>query len=800
MFEIIFFFVSSHYYSVLVILGFAAVSCTKEAPVQDYSENYIVLNVFNSPMTMAEGNTDTGYERQLKRLDIFFYVKDKTHEPCVYYHKAVVDSQRSAEVSLYVNDNVLNEIFPSGSLCDVLVVANLPEKYTFEAKTNATIMQNLGESVVLNMGEEEYDVVGKPFVMAGTSRVQKGRNSSISAEIALKRVASKVTMTVKVPKSIEVENADGGDPVTMLPILKDNEGKVTLKTSFHYGASKSYLSKAYPDDPENYIFTDKIPYKFLKETDSHYVFTCDLPFYTYTRSWERASSSAPYVKFEMPWREDEDSNGVAEEYKTYYYQILVNGQERNFKPNTHYDMIVTVGVLGSTVESHPKALEPMSYYILDWTVESKDTGLGDRHEDVVLDKFNYLEVPQTYIEMDNVSEIAIRYNASHKIGVELTGGNKSVEGLPGNTEWPAFYINNGSGTPQAARIPDNNIKNAFTDNNEGTLTFECDLNKLKEKLGLEYPIYSPAYVFITIWLDVNGDGKHDDDETLEQDVKIVIYPAIYIIGDKSSWYSVFVNGNYNSRPTTNHSNLSYVQIAGQQAGKAFGYNEGKQEYMPVISVSSFNTQTDEFTLKVEGSQEQTYQYIIGDPRSRTPETWNVPEGGNGWVQAKAVDRDGKEIKNESPRYLKYYRPTEDGASFQIIAPKFRISSRLAGYSHCKTIEGAEYRCASYQEDGFPAGRWRLPTTAEVLFVINLQEDKQIQELFVGSSNYLSSTHTINNNGGITIYNGVQLNDSKVSVRCVYDDWYWGSEREAIKNSQYDNYGGYEFTWGDIEVY
>ena len=137
-------------YSVLVILGFAAVSCTKEAPVQDYSENYIVLNVFNSPMTMAEGNTDTGYERQLKRLDIFFYVQDKTHEPCVYYHKAVVDSQRSAEVSLYVNDNVLNEIFPSGSLCDVLVVANLPEKYTFEAHGSNTTMQLLGEFVELD--------------------------------------------------------------------------------------------------------------------------------------------------------------------------------------------------------------------------------------------------------------------------------------------------------------------------------------------------------------------------------------------------------------------------------------------------------------------------------------------------------------------------------------------------------------------------------------------------------------------------------------------------------------------------
>ena len=251
----------------------------------DYGEDYIVLNVLNSPMTMAEGSTSTDYERQLNRLDIFFYAKDKTHEPCVYYHKADVNNQGSAKVSFYVNDNVLNEIFPSGSLCDVLVVANLPEEYTFEAKTNDTIMQNLGELVKLNMDEGEYDVVGKPFVMAGTSRVQKGINSYTSAEIALKRVASKVTMTVKVPKSIEV--GEDENKVTMLPVLEDNEGKVTLKTSFHYGMKKSYLSKTYPDDPENFINTDKISYTLSEETDSLYVFTCDVPFYTYARSWAK---------------------------------------------------------------------------------------------------------------------------------------------------------------------------------------------------------------------------------------------------------------------------------------------------------------------------------------------------------------------------------------------------------------------------------------------------------------------------------------------------------------------------------
>ncbi len=62
-------------------------------------------------------------------------------------------------------------------------------------------MQALGE-YVLDMNKGEYDVVGKPFIMTGGGKVQKGRNSNATADIALTRVASKVTMKVKVPKSI----------------------------------------------------------------------------------------------------------------------------------------------------------------------------------------------------------------------------------------------------------------------------------------------------------------------------------------------------------------------------------------------------------------------------------------------------------------------------------------------------------------------------------------------------------------------------------------------------------------------
>ena len=774
----------------------------------DYGEDYIVLNVLNSPMTMAEGSTD--YERQLNRLDCFFYVKDKTNEPCVYYHKAEVNDLGSATIPFYVNDLVLKEIFPSGSLCDVFVIANIPGDPTFEAKDEGTTMEALGK-YVLDMTEGEYDVVGKPFVMTGSARVQKGQNSNASATISLARVASKVTMKVKVPKSIMVENSDGVKVPKYFPVLEDDKGNVTLKTSFHYGANKGYLSGASLDDPDNnnFIRTDKISYKKSGETDDHYVFTCDMPFYTYARSWDKGSSTAAYVTFEMPWGEDKDHDGVMDnDYKTYYYQILVNGKERNFVPNTHYDMTVTVGVLGSTVEAIPEELDVWSYYILDWTHETNndDVGSGDRDEDVEIQKFNYLEVPQTYIEMDNVSEVAIRYNASHKIGVKLREftddeEGETVEGLPNPTKLSALYISNydttnKSGTPKAvelSNISNNNLKEYFTDNNKGWLTFNYTLSD---------DIYSPAYVFITIWLDVDGDGVHDTDEILTENVKIVIYPAIFIVGDNSYDYSIFVNGYYNKNQSSGN-NLGYLSINNQRVGKAAGDDDNT--YMHVISISAFSENNYMFVY----TNNQKKEYIIGDPRVRSSNKLEISDDTNntagvntanptrdtntsGWIKATDV--------NGTVRNLQYYYPTSTEAnSYQVIAPKFRIASKLGGYSNCSP-KGAALRCASYQEHGFPAGRWRLPTTAEILYIIELQRLNKIQQLFYGGNTYFSATDRVTANSDNTYKLTEKLGEGNNSVRCVYDEWYWGSEREAIANSAYNNYGGYQFTWGDREIY
>lgn len=827
------------YLYILMLLCLMFVGCTDEFGLMtNKDEDCIVLNIYNTSLTKAVDPLGEEYERKLNRLDCFFYAKGATNEPCIYYQKVEnVNEVGVAEIPFYVDESLINSLFGEERSCEVFVIANLSTdiigERNFAAEQEGTDVESLGQ-FMLRRDNPNYDAVDKPFVMAGLAECKKDSRNNAQATIPLVRAAAKVTFSVTIPQSITVIERTLGEGETYQEVERIMKPVITnesMTAALHNGARKGYIYGTYPgadpddaNDPDLYV-TEKLRFNYVKTipevpaTESNPVatpakdlYSCELPLYTYARTWTKGDPNAAYWSFQMQWGYDSTGDGIIDTYHPYYYQILINGANRSFEPNHWYDLKVNVGVLGSTIEALPKVVEELSYYVFDWTRETLNGGSGDRLENVELQKYSYLEVPQRYIEMDNVSTTNIKYSASHKIGVKFDKkGNKSVYGLPGKTNLSALYISNSSGTPTAVEIRDIVMKNEetadadeandviencnFVDNGNGTLTFNYTLN---QKL-----VCSPAYLFITIWLDVNGDGVHDEEEeVITEDVTIVMYPAIYIIGDDSSNFSVFVNGNYNSQESTNNGNLKYCYIANEQVGKAFGYEQGNTQYMHVISVSSFNEDNYQFTMR-----NNNHAYIIGDPRSRSPYKFDVPDAGtdvqvrsSGWIKAKDV--------NGVERNLQYYYPTSiEADAYRIISPKFRISSKLAGYSH-SSPEGAPYRCASYQEDGYPAGRWRLPTTAEVLFVINLQNDlrddpQKIQELFVGSSNYCSATHTINNNNNqITIWDGIVLANNKetVSVRCVYDEWYWGSEQEALKNADYDQNGGYEFTWGDEKIW
>lgn len=817
------------FYTFLALV-FVLVSCTEELETNNnLPADTIMLKVFNSPMTKA---TDPGSEneRKINRLDCFFYNLGETDEKCVYYEKFEnLSAIGQSEIKLNVTQDIIDNIFGNNAKCDVFVIANLPssvisslEGIQLQTGGNGTSVDNLSKiALALNNG---YDDVDGPFVMAGLDQAEKDQTNNAEGTIPLYRAASKVTIAVTVPK--EITATDG---TVMVPIFealnKDGEKESTLKASFHNGVTKSYLMADY--DSENTIFhTNKKSFQPKGEIDGKYLYTCEVPFYTYARTWAKAAPDAAHITLELKWVE-KSSQSDATSYKSYYYQVLVNGSGRCFEPNNWYDLTVNLGVLGSEVELDPKEVSDLTYYVLDWTTEPESPS-GDRFENVDIKEYAYLVVPETKIVLNNVTTGEIRYNASHSIGIMMNTEEKYIELLDDKaTTLSAYYVYCGpklkedgsvdtdsSGKPKTVAPEEKSLSittSNYKDNEKGIITYNYTIPS---------SIYSPVYSYITIWLDLNGNKKLDTDEQeFTEDVEIVQYPPIYVTPDQTVQYSIFVNkesrytkGDGTSRTDGvrfRHSNDNYYGL-----GVVPGTNSttGETAFMYTITVSSLKS-TDIFyynavTHKSDDNQNppKPYRYIIGDPRSRISDTRLNNDNHNtndNWATAPSID--GTERK------LQYYYPTSSApGAFQVIAPKFRVVSFHGNGHRFHNYEGAAMRCASYQEDGYPAGRWRLPTFAEIQFIVMLQENNVICPIFFGSSQYFTPTTQVSYsaNGSSYSASGSAFTSSPSSdggdgsVRCVYDEWYWGSEQEAIENTAANKSQGqeYVFTWGDKQIW
>lgn len=161
-----------------------------------------------------------------------------------------------------------------------------------------------------------------------------------------------------------------------------------------------------------------------------------------------------------------------------------------------------------------------------------------------------------------------------------------------------------------------------------------------------------------------------------------------------------------------------------------------------------------YTVNVSNLSGNTSGWYIADPRKSEAET---------------IDR----LKGGGSQLLTGYKASDPTAS-NAIAPQFKIASSAGASLYSSpdqsrmTYEQAKRRCASYQEDGYPAGRWRIPTDAEIRFVISLSNKSKIPSLFNGTY-WAASGAKLDDKGEETV------TSNGASVRCVYDSWYWGDE-------------------------
>ena len=349
----------------------------------------------------------------------------------------------------------------------------------------------------------------------------------------------------------------------------------------------------------------------------------------------------------------------------------------------------------------------------------------------------YISVPSHAYSMYNTTELNVLITSSNESELNL----KSVSYYD--------FVNNTNTDYTATALSNNWI---VYDDDTRTFTINHTLNNDITSNSFD----SSPYVFT---FEIRHRGTSDDHKYTTGDIVVTQYPAMYIYELQSNKYA-FINGTgnaANSEVTCYDSNsVSLSTLPSRSSIDDSGDNTNSHMYrITVTSVAGMN-------------------YTIGDPRLWTTNHVTSLTGlGSDYMEAATINED-------------------------MIAPEFMVASSC-GKTKETSYDVARTRCAAYQENGFPAGRWRVPTKAEIMFLIQLSEKDKIPTLFTPDANlaaggYWCSSGVVEplNNGTVEYreYSEAITNRATNWVRCVYDTWYWGqSPIEAYKTT----WGGYHTT-------
>ena len=788
----------------------------------------------NPPAGEAERN-ENNYG---STVDVFFFTDSTATAP-------IRKRKIAAEVS---NDRVVipttplevKNIFGSttpGAECYVLVIANYDGSYD-SCETWGDI-----DNLLLPIARWSQGNPSK-FVMTGAQKLilkSQTANTPATGAVGLERIAVKVSFELTVAASAQTsETTDVWEPLTtgmsvymvyamrqaslsgaprQLPALAIGEKPVGYTTDLTDDTHSLYEYKALPlvdigkrvyRTREGITAQEPLYVTGLKDGEDNLV-DQEVPFYCYPSLWNMGASNEPYLKLIIPW-----NNGKRTKY--YYYKIPFHGT--TLERNNWYKISIDVQILGSEEPVPPPIT--VTYAIADWSGErdatETDTSTDASVIPATIIASRYLTVPTKEYVMYNTDELPIPITSSHN--VEVVGFTvKSGAFSATETGSDANYIGHNpriynpftetlltAGNLQATH-PDYSsatispVTTSFTSGAaqsgyNWSVTTSRDAIVIKHVLNRDMASNSydvaPWTLRLRVRHETDAEGNEDkyyQDVIIEQRPAIIIKPepnSDTSSGGTAHYGYAFVNGAQGDHGTTNDGSWT-----GSSTTRDYFYSRARWSYYlgsPPSGLTGENTAASMYVIEtsVLPTNGNIANYMLGDPR-----TSEVDNLGQTWSQSKTA------WYGTSPRRLTYYYPASmDIAYNDFIAPKLRIASSY-GVTYAMRFADARRRCASYQEDGYPAGRWRLPTKAEIEYIAQLNADNKI-ELLLG--NKTSSTNYWCNSGYMTVqlgrnpsYTNTDLSyTTSNSVRCVYDDWYWGaSENDRLSDTQKST-----FTWGD----
>lgn len=775
---------------IAVILAQACDSSHDDGPLGPDADCFALrVNVPLAAATAAAA--DDLNEFKVRSLHLYFF-RSEGHDDASseYVHDVIVDGEfdYSRQLRLALPDNALKAggLFgPDSDVCLVYAVANVDESLL----TSKTVD---GLKSTLIGSEFDETKIQDSFAMDGYAALTLDRAvRSVTGTVTLQRAAAKLTLSVEVPPSIEVEQKiispiDGTEQTVILTYYPR---PADMHVWIANGVRQSELNTAALPAHEERLYSNEVyvaegagsPFT-RDDSRSKYPYVQDIPFYSYPNSWDPYSPKGNcYLTLELPWQYT-DENGTMRNVVT-YYRLSVRPESNCIERNTLYDMRVTISRLGGTSVQQPVDMLFDWNYNMEWNVQTLPTDIKEIRY-LVLNNNNFSSSLDAYsFTMENETSITIPYNTSHPVEIE------SVE-----LSWRDYYNNADRKIPLVAsgtgyRYSD--IDNYSPATHYAGIEIDADASVIRLRRDMVHIAWSnnrpalrtdDAINAYTFTIKLKHIDAAADEPSARATVVITQIPAIYITTQYTASNRRFINNQYTTTSTTygfvKTSDVWNSLRATQRPfwlGSYHNDNNVQNKNTYILTISKFAGDDD---------------YIIADPRMRSVDNLN-PNG-----TAATATATWSRSDNTNSRLQYYYPADRNAAKTRFIAPQLRVASQW-GVTYQISRVAAERRCASYQEDGRPAGRWRLPTAAEIEYISRLSNKQYIPYLFGtrgNTANYWCASGGIDvdndtNNPSVTIIPENQETLSRRAVRCVYDEWFWTTDTLTNANKG-------RFRWGD----
>lgn len=797
-------------YSYIAIASMlAAASCTVDVTdpgLGEVSGEGLILTIScTDPETRAEKDGEDAYnENRIDRIDYFLYPSSGVDGEAPVHGTIEPNAVGRCVTSIAMSAGDVEKLFPgAATACQALVVVNYYGSYASTKVADILATKLPAADFISSVAQERFVMISRNDAgQAGTVPItleSKKKTTVARGEVKVRRVASKMTVAIHVNnEASRTRTIDLGSKRTEIYnetwVPDTNNIEIALKNVNRYAVldgtptitplsaadtvKASLVSYPYTHDGGRKMTNVKESatyYDYELGSDGKYtsvekqgIFTVSEPFYSYPWMWGYKRGNEPSYKIKLPWTRKAgvstivdstantttEGNNFGELTKVYYYKFnpafIFKGDTVSIGSNYWYKFFVYIGILGNENEGGAVSVTG-TYYVVDWK---------DAAKDVQITTIRYLNVFEKHKVTYNSEKESISYKTSDPC--EIANLTVSHPDFSKNTESVEYEVQNSSNASTISRY----------------LTLETDANgnpvihfhhalKAMTTGSTDYDV-APYTITFTI--------RHSDDHRYSETLTIVQYPSIIITLPSTG------------RTTTSQNDETFVN-GFKKGNNAYDYMYNEWDYnnslgsvVSVLNEVTGNGNPNMYIIKTTVLDESS-AYMLGDPRSTTKDNdLGNSSSSNGSWSASATSVQG------GNRRISYYHPTiEDGPADNIIAPEFRIASSFGATSPL-SYQGAKERCASYQEFGYPAGRWRLMTFAEASYIARLSSDGKIPTLLSKGSQYWTA------GGYVTISNsGAPMLSHEKSgsyyVRCVYDEWYW-------KNTEHPTVSTTTFTWGD----